>query len=347
MSINLIFKKKFVYFFSASAVVFFLLSILVANRDLSIGSDTLSYIGVFQSFVAGSTANHEPGIYFLAAITSFFSSQYQLFFWLVYLCVSFLMAASIYNIYIIDRKRTDVFVCFFSFFGFLLFSSWYFTGVVNGLRQGVSLGFLFLSITFYLRDKKILFFILYLFSLSFHFSSLLLIPFLILLRWVGLEKRILFLYVFLAIAYVAGVNELIVRLFSDFFGLSIYEDIKFYAVDNITGEAPWSGFQWDLFAYTVFWYFFPFYINVFFNWFEDRKSVFKILNIYAILSMPYFTFGFGGFSNRYGFIAWLFLPVLQTVLFMNLKIKNKYKIIFSWLFFVIGLVYFLNRFLVD
>lgn len=339
-------KKTFLWMFFVLSVVFFILSLVVGNRDLNVGADSFNYAGFFYGFISnGSVGRFEPGIQFLAIFASFFSSKHQFFFSLIYLIISFLLAGSFYNLYILDRTRSEQFLSLLVFIGILFFSSWYFTSVANGLRQGVSLGFLYFSISFYMRDKKAASVFLYVLSVFFHISSFMLMPFIILFIWLNREKVIFIIFSILALCYPSGVNELIVKFFSDLVGLSIYNDIKFYAqIDSLDGAVLWSGFQLNLFLYTVFWYLFPFVLNLYLSCFKERELVFKFLSIYAVLSMPYFVFGFGGFSNRFAFIAWLFLPILQSVIFMQLKFKYKFKFIFSWLIAGVGIIYFLLLF---
>ena len=61
--------------------------------------------------------------------------------------------------------------------------------------------------------------------------------------------------------------------------------------------------------------------------------------------MVYFTFGFGAFSNRFGFIAWLFLPIIQSAFVYNflmvyLKNRNLVYLVYLFLFFN-GIISFL------
>src|SRR5690606_4670503 len=84
----------------------------------------------------------------------------------------------------------------FALFGFLLISSWYLTASVNGLRQGLSLPFLYAAALLLSRKKYIQSLIYLIISINIHYSSALLIPFIALMI---LNLRFVF-YIFVSYA---------------------------------------------------------------------------------------------------------------------------------------------------
>src|SRR5690606_10946488 len=92
--------------------------------------------------------------------------------------------------------------------------------------------------------------LLFVLSVSFHYSSFLVLPFVI-LALLNLNK-VLLAWLALAAGYIIGLNEIVVKTVSDLTGFSVYEQIKFYSVD-IGDAGRYDGFIWGFFLYTVFW----------------------------------------------------------------------------------------------
>jgi hypothetical protein len=217
------------------------------------------------------------------------------------------------------------------FFGFIFLSSWYITATTNGLRQGLALPFLYLSFSYLFSRKKIIAIFWFLISVSLHYSSFLVLPFTILAFFNF--KFVVLIFCTLAFSYFLGFNELVVKEISDYSGFRVYENIKNYA-----GNSDYqSGFQFDLFLYTIFW---PIIIGLglFFKFFDDDgfKVVQRANHKYMILALPYFVFGFGAFSNRYAFICWFFIPFLQAIALSNIKIPIFYRSITALFLCIFG-----------
>src|SRR5690606_113557 len=90
---------------------------------------------------------------------------------------------------------------------FLLLSNWFFAATNNALRQGMSLVVLYAALGFLVNKKYFLSFILYALSVSFHYSTILMAPFLVLfMRDINLKYYVVLFFV-LAIMYYLGWNE--------------------------------------------------------------------------------------------------------------------------------------------
>lgn len=116
----------------------------------------------------------------------------------------------------------------------------------------------------------------------------------------------------MALGYVVGLNEILVMHMSSITGINIYEKIAYYSI----GEGDigrYHGLVFSFLIYTVFWPLALLIIHYvrFRNYDENCHGVLKLVKVYMVLSMPYFVFGFGPFSNRYSYIAWFFIPLLQ------------------------------------
>ena len=132
-----------------------------------------------------------------------------------------------------------------------------------------------------------------------------------------------------------------IRRLSSLFGSNLYADIKYYA-DN-GAHTKWFGFDHAFVAYTIFWYvLIAFILRLGFFYKSKVNNIVFSLKVYSLLSIFYFVFGFGGFSNRWAFAAWLFVPVLQgtTIVSLNVSAKFKFLIAASMLF---SYSYYLSR----
>jgi hypothetical protein len=341
MKINIPYKIKNLYAAHFIFIIFILLFItpslfLLAARDFIVGTDTLSYMEIFNAITKYDYYSRFGFAYVLINKVSFFiheSYRFFLFF------VGGIITASCCAVFLRGVKENPLTSKFWYsiliFFGVLFLSDWYLVGTTNSFRQGLSLPFLYLSLS-YLSDRKVRYSIFYfLISISLHHSSLLILPVFILTFFN--HRSVFFIFFTLAFSYVLGLNEFIVKVISDFSGLGVYEKIKYYS----GSYGLWIGLQIDLFLYTIFW---PIMIcfGLFFKIFDDFgfDAVRRANRTYMILALPYFIFGFGDFSNRYAYICWLFIPILQAIALSNLKISVFYRSLLSVVLFLVGVMVF-------
>lgn len=324
--------------------VFIVSSFAIGFRSFDVGTDTAQYIRHFNTSIETNhiVDNFEIGFSLLMYVAGKISNDYRVFFTLVALIISITYIYLFSKIFFDNKDRkylnyTDIaMICFLMFI-----SSWYFAFTTNGLRQGIALPILYLSLYYFVFEKKKIKSIVY-FSLSliFHVSGLLFTPFILLLN----KKRlyIWFLWLLLLIGYFLGTNEVLVKMISDYMGLPLYKVIKYYAV--VRGENPESslyhGFDLRFVLYTAFW---PIIgeLSIILrkkNMVDDLFVLKNIIKIYITMNLPYFLFGFGGFSNRYAAMSWFLVPILQ---FGILKHSNL-KLIGAYMWLCLALCAFLN-----
>lgn len=324
--------------------VFIVSSFAIGFRSVDVGTDTAQYIRHFNTSIETNHTvdNFEIGFSLLMYVSGKISNDYRVFFTLVALIISLTYINLFSKIYFSNKDRQYLNYTDISMISFLMFiSSWYFAFTTNGLRQGIALPILYLSLYYFVFEKKrlksLLFFSI---SLTFHVSGLLFTPFILLLN----KKRsfIWFLWLLLLIGYFFGTNEVLVKLASDYTGLPLYKAIKYYAV--VRGENPESslyhGFDLRFVLYTAIW---PIIgeLTMMFRTkskIEELFPVKKIIKLYITMNLPYFMFGFGGFSNRYAAMSWFLVPLLQ---FGILKHSNL-KVIGAYLWLYLALCAFLN-----
>jgi hypothetical protein len=313
------------------------LSILIAFRDYSVGIDTSTYAKYFVNAaeIEGLSATKFGLSYKLyMQFVSIFSNSPQFFFFTVSLFISMLLYLS-YAELLKDKGYSYIII----FISLLLLSGWYITEITNGIRQGMALVILYWSIFKYLKNDRYFLFAVFLFiAIGFHQSVYLILPFLLLYKIKF--KYTLFIWAILAVAYVIGLNENIVKYMSDLLNVNTYKFIKYYSLldKSMSGFGNYEGLRWDLFLYTIFWPLLYFFIYGK----RSNDEVFSfIVKTYLILSMPYFVFGFGPYSNRYAVIGWFFLPFLQIITIMKIKFEKNTFVIVVISIPIVAIFYFL------
>jgi len=327
----------------------FIISIIFGYRDLDVGSDTRQYKSHFLRAMGDSYYDRfEPGFSLYLNLFAKLGFSVELFF----VAHAFIVLSILYFTFsrilvYIENDRKKWILHFFFFSSFILFSSWVFVAITNGFRQGLAVSIVIYSFSFLVKETNWLkLFLTLALAVSFHYSVALILPFIILYK---LPLRFLALIWFLlAIMYPLGVNEVIVKTISEFSGIQVYEKIAYYgqtSQDDVS--SAYYGFVPTFFLYTIFW---PlvvfFYIKHKGLSLKDTERLMLysgFLKFYMILSLPYFVFGFGPFSNRYAFLAWLIVPFFQYLIVSILKIK--YKLLVSIFFYfssIIHLIFYIN-----
>lgn len=309
-----------------------ILSVVVGTRDVSVGTDTANYTDFFHNveFIVDSS-RFELLFKYLTYGVKLTTNNPELYFAIIFLLFNYIYIYFYFRAIGEKSKRVENIIILF---GLMLSSSWYVVATTNGLRQGLSLPLMYLSLLFF-SERKIIFSILFFgLSLGFHVSSILVLPFVffVFLR----ERLVLFVFIFSAFLYFLGATEILVAGISDFLSISLYSDIINYSSESNN----WVGFQADFFLYTVFFgvffYFFQRYINK-----KYIENYIRLWKFYCVLMMPYFFFGFGAYSNRYALIGWLFLPVIQTFFIISSRFSNRVKLFLGCVFFIFGFLSYL------
>mgnify|MGYP001130817066 CR=1 FL=1 len=324
-----------------------IVSFFIGIRFLDVGKDTEQYLIQFNKYSSIESVfnGYEIGFSLLMHLFSKYTSSVEFFFFFVSLLITSIYLLFFKRIYLRNFiEESFNFDRMIFFFSLLLLSSWYLTMTTNGLRQGIALVFLYYGLfDLFYNNRKFKFIIFYLISISFHYSVLIVGPFL-LLKYV--RFRLVFaVWILTAVGYIYGVNELIIKLISAKFNLPVYDFIKLYSLDRgVIDGGLYNGFSLKFFIYTVFWplllmFIFKIKLRVKSSSLLAKETL-NLIKIYLILSMPYFIFGFGPFSNRYAMLAWFLVPVLQFHILNTISIKNNFKI-FLVIFSIITFLFFL------
>jgi hypothetical protein len=330
--------------------IFLSLCFITSTRNIAIGADTDSYYYYFTVIQSFSYTNYmipmEPGFKLLYIISLFFSNNFSYFLFLEFFLFNLAFLFFYYKILeTLDLKINLTLL--FSFIGFSLLSNWYLQFSLNGLRQGLSTPFLYLSLLYFYNSKyfkSILFFII---SISFHTSALLLLPFYILIK-ISYKKLFPF-FLFSFLLYILYINKYIFYHTTNFLNISfLYKFIIEYQTNNGLSDPPYVGPVLKFILYTIS---VPIIIYLLLNYrliFNFNKKFYFLLKFYITLCFPYFFFAYGPYTNRIAIIAWFFTPIIYSIIFSNLRFTYNTKFNISISIFLLGvlnftLIQFLNH----
>lgn len=289
---------------------FIIIAFVSGFRPVMVGTDTILYSELYQELLDGQEGTHTfEFIYNLSAV--FFSSfgvGQGLFF-------SFVSGLSLFFVYCSFFKFNVYFrnVCFDSdlfLYGFLLLlvSPVFLSAQVNVVRQGVACLALICFYSCILgRHFGLLLFSSAIVAFGFHSTSIL-----FLIVGIGLlfsYSHVMILTFIIAIAYSLGISELLVRTFSALSGLDIYTRvIEYGAMENYK-----SGVRLD---FTIFSCVLGLFLDLLSRLLLSSKQRFLYqgcLKIYWLFLIPFFILGFGAFSDRFLFNAWLYSSVIMGI----------------------------------
>lgn len=281
-------------------IMLFILSYFVATRELTIGTDTISYKNLFFGL---NYNNLEVGYRYFNIFIYKISKSFQLFLFIFYFTLNFIYIKCLDN-FIKKESKSFYLLVFTLFLSFLFLSPWYQSATLNALRQGYSLVLMYLALSYFFLKCKYKFLLFLMLSCSFHSSSLIILPFLLLLFC---SIRIVIpTFILISIFYPLGINEEIVKYFSTVSGIPLYYEIISYSEKN----EMWKGFQLNFYIYSMFWCFI--FSLFYFRFNRESESSLFLLKVFIILTCYYFVLGFGSYSNRFAFASWFLLPLIQA-----------------------------------
>lgn len=330
-----------IVFITISFLFSVFISYIVANRDISVGIDTLNYLENFDKISRCGCFDFsyfEPGFQFVTYISSVISNDSFYYFWLLSLFLNLLFFSFYYTVVFSNRENESNSLLLFIFFTiFLMSSNFYLTANVNAIRQGIAAPFLFFAAFYFIRYKYFYFLLFAIVSLSFHYSSILFIVFIIAISWI---KRPVLVFFILCISYAFGISEFLVKFFSKILGIPIYDLIK-----NYSDSGLYEGFNIIFFGYTCIPFILAVFDRIYYGSFFRSKEIRQLFQIYTGLAACYFALGFAGYANRYAFDSWLFLIVYLSFYFASKVSRNVYSVVLLMLFsiaLIVRLVLFMK-----
>ena len=321
-------KKAHLLSIALFAPIFVVLGVMVGTRDLSVGTDTIRYAGIFYNieFYIGRPT-YEVGFIYLTYMLSLISGRVEFYFFAVFAIfnAALLLTAKI----VIDPKgRVEHYMIIF---GLFLLSSWYNTSSINGLRQGLSLAFLYLALALLCNRKLMQSACISVVSLGMHISSVMVAPFLPVLRL--RDSTVFAVFSISALLYATGISRIIYDAVAALGLGSLQRRMSSYD----TGPEEWYGFQLGFFIYTVFWGV-GYFLAARFLEGAGRARFMVAWRIYCMLALPYFYLAHFGYSSRFSLVCWMFLPILHASFIINLNLSGRAKAIVGTALLSLGLV---------
>lgn len=321
--------KSFYFKFLPVVVFLVLLFLLIGSRGELTGADTNAYLWQYHNY---DWINYgvEQGLYltYHALNRLALPQQSILYFFAFFYLMGFGMAIYRYS----NLVKAPAFLIFF-----ILFSLFFFNSMgINVIRQGLSLGLLLLAFTYLFVEPKnrVIAVVLVLVALSFHFSSVLVILFMV-TAYFTKKMPVKFLLMAYGLCIALAAANLGILEFKDSLGGLVLQEGKTDYLTN-TSELYTVGFKPQFVAFnTVFLGIFLFL----------RKSVkfsqYDLLLRYYIIASCFFFLAFQiPYSDRWGLAGWvtipfLLAPVYSRILPVGWMLLNTVFLLAVYIFFTI------------
>ncbi len=288
----------------------FTASLFVGIRDISVGVDTLNYILNFKKMTeyAYISPLFEPGFQGYTFLISSLTDSVEVYLISLSLLLTFLylkVTNNAYNKYFYKSNKSFFYFILLTF-ALIYSSNFFLTANINGIRQGLAAPLIFLFYQSLADRAKYKALIYAIFAISIHYSSVLYLSFFFIIFF-SFRKN-LFLFIVSSVMYLLGVFEILIKSISSLLGLPIYT-----MVNSFSDTGLYEGFNLFFFLFSLL----PVigiitYKFIFYRLPSDNAIV-DCFKIYFALILPYFILGFAGYTNRYAFTAWLFLPIFFSV----------------------------------
>jgi len=309
-----IFSLKKENIFLLSLIIFS--SLIVTFRDPAAHSDSARYVELFYEIQnSGRIFNLEPIFYLLNLFALSFNSHEVLFF-------SSMFLKSILYIFVIrelehmkNSKEIALMASLLLIFQFI--DNWHYVLTVDAMKQGISIPFILLAAA-KIHNKKIISSLIFMFlAYQAHYSSLLLLPFLFLLR--ANFATLITIYIISTLMYATQFNFLISQYFSELTQIAVFEAIENYA----RGEEIYFGFQLRFFLYSIF---IVVAALVAYSLRLPSNSISEFAMKCSLIFASYFyIFAFASFTNRYAFYLWSLLPLIAIAVVFRSRITFTYS----------------------
>ena len=192
--------STYIYVFSYIPIILILVYI-AGLRDITIGTDTLHYGEIFDD-----PNDIEIGYHLFAEFIKYMGGNFHLFLFLFFF-ISFLIKLYAF-------RKVSLYpllsICIYSSFWFLVYE-------MNGIRQGIALGFIALSYYFLIIKKNWYFYLSLLGAILFHYSAIIFLPIIFIVKkkctnlifWTVLGIAIAFAYLGVTTFILEGLSTII------------------------------------------------------------------------------------------------------------------------------------------
>lgn len=329
--IEVYFKKNKVTSLQNILVICFciIFILMFGLRDYDVGADTMMYKSVYN--IGKSDLFNEKGFNLYNSILFKLGASDRIFIFSIAFCYLTLI-----YIFLKRKQYNNVFLIFFCWVSLFFFKSM----GINTIRQGLGCSIFLLGLTFNKNYIKYLFFII---AASFHVSLAIVFLVFFVAKYFDKEKYAIISFILGTVLSITNIP--IYSWLSLIPGLNSLVNDKFEFYSAISTSDYKIGFRFDFFIFNLFFaivgYYYVTYIILKDNS-KESKDYKLIYSMYLYLSGFFFIMFNSGYSDRYGVLSWMLIPLLIAPFFEYPKIKsrvfNKFMLLFVC--FIFGIVFY-------
>lgn len=288
---------KFFLILTASIFV----AVVVSLRPDYIGTDTQSYREFFSKVVTGEGSRiKDPFFVILAHLSLMVSEDYRVFFFFTSFISTVMLYIAFWNILRANKgfQVEHLVVAYIVFMMITMVSPFFLNGQTNIIRSLLATSFLIYGCVSIYSGKKIIGTTSILLSVLSHVTTVIFLPFLIVLK-LGF-RSICFLILVGVLFYVSGVSQVLVVTTLDFFSGSA--KLEYYS-KYFSGDLGYnSGVRYDFLIFSLFFWL------LFASVRRYDSSADFVFKLYSALFLPFLAFGFIPYSDRLLFPVWTMIP---------------------------------------
>lgn len=283
-------------------ILLIILVFLIGFRSEFVGKDTPNNIKYFTQKVQVAEVGDlkDVGLYLVSAVSAIFTKNVDVFL----IILAFLYILPIY-IGIRNLKIRNVFIFFFFIFSFFFFK----TMGTNTQRQGLAFTVFFCSVTYFINDKKKISYLLFVIAFMFHASIIL--PIVAFLVSSKIKKLTIPLIVYGVATGLSIINFKIYDILAGIPIVSLLVEERLDTYTDLSVDNYRVGFRPDFWVFNTVFLIIGYYTYKHLKKNKINKVFYQTVFIsYILLSSFFFLMFSARFSDRFGFLAWMFIPFL-------------------------------------
>jgi hypothetical protein len=279
----------------------FMFFCLFGFRSFNVGNDTQTYLGMFENSKDLLFIDFGFGFLNRALVDRVSERAFIIIIAFIYITPLYFGIKRISS-----KNRLMLFFCIVSFFFFKSMG-------MNTIRQGIAFSLFFLSITY--SSRKRIKYVLMFVALSMHLSIILPILIFEISKFIKNLKIPVFIFILSTLLSIMKFN--IYGILQKIPIISIADKIDSYS--NIDSSDYKIGFRIDFFIFNFLFLVLGYFIL---KQIKDKRVYLRYLSSYLILSSCFFLMFNSGYSDRYGFLSWIFIPLLIVPVIKGEKINR-------------------------
>ncbi|WP_291073124.1 EpsG family protein [Empedobacter sp. UBA5987] len=328
--IEVYFKKNKVTTLQNILVICFsvIFILMFGLRDYDVGVDTMMYKSVYS--LGKSDLYNEKGFNLYNTLLFKLGASDRFFI----LSIAFIYLALIY-VFLKRKQFNNIFLIFFCWVSLFFFKSM----GINTIRQGLACSIFLVGLTF---KKNYIKYLLFVIAFTFHISlAIALVAFLI-SKFFDKNKYAIISFILGTILSITNIP--IYSWLSVIPGINSLVNDKFQLYSTVSASDYKIGFRIDFFIFNLFFaivgYYYTRYILK--DSSKESKDYNLVYNMYLYLSGFFFIMFNSGYSDRYGVLSWMLIPLLIAPFFEYSSIKPKVFNKFTLLLvcFIFGIVFY-------